>query len=89
MCNICRGAYGVRGNDPYPDTVTSASGIIKYELMSRNEQSKWIREQVGDVSLGTLLVEHLGDRTIRIELVVGMDPQDVSGFSDNARLYRR
>ena len=89
MCNICRGAYGVRGNDPYPDTVTSASGIIKYELMSRNEQSKWIREQVGDVSLGTLLVEHLGDRTIRIEMVVGMAPQDVSGFSDNARLYRR
>ncbi len=89
MCNICRGAYGVRGNQPYPDTVTSASGIIKYELMSRAEQSKWNREQVGDVSLGTLLVQHLGDRSIHIELVVDKSPQDVSSFSENARLYRR
>ena len=89
LCNICRGAYGVRGNEPHPDAVTSESGIIKYELMSRDEQSKWNREQVGVVSLGTLLVEHLGDRTIRMELMVSKSPEAVSGFSENSRIYKR
>jgi hypothetical protein len=89
LCNICRGAYGVQGNQPYPDAVTAESGIIKYELMSRDEQSKWNREQVGDVSLGTLLVEHLGGRTIRTELIVGESPEEVTGFSENSQIYRR
>ena len=64
-------------------------GIIRYELMSRDEQSKWNREQVGDVSLGTLLVEHLGGRTIRTELIVGESPEEVTGFSENSQIYRR
>ena len=57
--------------------------------MSRDAQSKWNREQVGDVSLGTLLVEHLGGRTIRTELIVGESPEEVTGFSENSQIYRR
>jgi len=89
LCNICRGAYGVRGNQPDPNTVNSDSGIIKYELMSREENSRWIREQVGDTSLGTFLVQHLGDQTIRIEVIADQNPDEVSGFSEDARIYRR
>jgi hypothetical protein len=57
--------------------------------MSRYEQSKWIKEQVGSTSLGTFLVQHLGDRNIRIEVIPGKAPDEVSGFSDSARIYRR
>ena len=89
LCNICFGAYGVRGNQPDPAAVNSESGLIKYELMSRYEQSKWVKEQVGSTSLGTFLVQHLGDRTIRIEVIPGKAPDEVSGFSDSARIYRR
>ena len=89
LCNICRGAYGVRGNQPDPTDVNSDSGIIKYELMSRKEISMWIREQVGDTSIGTFLVQHLGDQTIRIEVIAGKTPDEVSGFSEDARIYRR
>ena len=89
LCNICFGAYGVRGNQPDPAAVKSESGLIMYELMSRYEQSKWVKEQVGSTSLGTFLVQHLGDRTIRIEVIPGKAPDEVPDFSDSARIYRR
>ncbi len=89
LCNICFGAYGVRGNLPDPASVTVDTGIVKYELMSRKEQSRWDREQVGETSLGTLLVEHLGDRSIRVEVFPDLSPNAVDGFSEDARTYRR
>ena len=89
-CNICFGAYGVRGNQPDPATVGPGSGIVKYELMSRKDGSSLlVKEQVGDTSLGTFLVQHLGDRTIRIEVIPGKTPDEVSGFSDVSLVYRR
>jgi len=91
-CRICFGAYGVRGNEPDPMTVGPESGLVKYELMSRRSEGFGdfaIREQVGDTSLGTFLVQHLGDRTIRIEVIAGKPPHAVSGFSDAALTYRR
>jgi hypothetical protein len=90
-CKVCRGAYGVRWNEPDPMTVGPESGLVKYELMSRISEGSdlAIREQIGDTSLGTFLVQHLGDRTIRIEVIAGKPPHAVSGFSDAARIYRR
>ena len=89
LCNICFGAYGVRGNLPDPASVTVNTGIVEYELMSRKEQSRWDREQVGDISLGTFLVQQLGDRSIRVEVLPGLSPNEIEGFSDDARIYRR
>ena len=85
-CNVCFGAYGVRGNTPDPAKVDSTSGIVKYELMSRQGPN---HEQVGNTSLGTFLVQHLGDRTIKVEILAGVSPDQVSGFSDRALIYRR
>ena len=64
-------------------------GLIKYELMSREEKSRFNRAQVGSISLGTFLVQHLGERTIRVEVVPGKTPEELSAFSDAAQLYRR
>jgi hypothetical protein len=89
-CNICQGAYGIRGNQPDPATVGPDFGIVKYELMSRTDEGGYQgREQVGDTSLGTFLVQHLGDRTIRVEVIPGKAPHEVSGFSDASLVYRR
>ena len=74
---------------PDPASVTVDTGVVKYELMSRKEQSKWDREQVGDISLGTFLVQHLGDRSIRVEVLPDLSPNEIDGFSDDARIYRR
>jgi hypothetical protein len=89
-CKVCGGAYGVRGNQPDPATVGPDSGIVKYELMSRTDEGPYQgQEQVGDTSLGTFLVQHLGDRTIRVEVIPGKAPHEVSGFSDTSLVYRR
>ncbi len=64
-------------------------GLVKYELMSREEESRLIRERVGEVSLGTFLVQHLGGRSIQVEIIPGTPPEQVSGFTDEAAIYRR
>ena len=87
LCNnVCFSAFGVRGNQPDPVTVGKEAGLVKYELMSRQGPYS---EQVGKTALGTFLVQHLGDRTIRVELITGKSPQEVTGFSIAARIYHR
>ena len=86
LCNVCFSAYGVRGNSPNPKSIGIAEGLVKYELMSRQGPN---HEQVGDISLGTFLVQHLGDRAIRIEFVLGVAPKEISTFSDKSLIYRR
>lgn len=89
LCGICGGVYGVRGNQPDPANVGKDFGLVKYELMSREEESQLIKERVGDVSLGTFLVQHLGNRSIQVEIIPGKTPDQVSGFTDKAVIYRR
>ena len=86
LCNVCFSAYGVRGNRPDPKLIGVADGLVKYELMSRQGPN---HEQVGDTSLGTFLVQHLGDRAIRIEFILGVAPKEISAFSDKSLIYRR
>ena len=44
---------------------------------------------VEDKSLGTLLVEHLGDRTIRVEILPGKTPDEVVDFTNATLIYQR
>lgn len=94
-CRTCRGSYGAKGNSPDPATVTAETGLVKYELMSRErgggreDHSIPAYEMVGEKSLGTFLVKHLGDRTIRVEIVPGKKPDEVIGFTNDALIYRR
>ena len=90
LCGICFGSYGIRGNQPDPRTVDSSVGLVKYELMSREQyEGRYDTDQVGTISLGTFLVEHLGDRTIRIEVIPNKSPDEIEGFSNESSLYRR
>lgn len=86
LCNVCFGAYAVRGNSPDPAGIGTENGLVKYELMSRRGPN---HEQVGYTALGTFLVQHLGNRTLRVEFLLGKSPDNVSGFSSNALTYYR
>lgn len=91
-CRGCYGSYGVRGNDPDPASVGPEFGLVKYELMSKLDSADsdpMKKEQVGSTSLGTFLVQHLGARTIRVEVVPGNAPSEISGFSDASLIYHR
>jgi hypothetical protein len=58
--------------------------------MSRTDEGLYQgQEQVGDTSLGTFLVQHLGDRTIRVEVLPEKAPHEVAGFSDASLIYHR
>lgn len=85
-CNVCFGNYAVRGNKPDPNTIRPETGLVKYELMSRTGVN---HVEVGTTSLGTFLVQHLGDHTIRVEVIPGKAPAEVDGFSDASIIYRR
>jgi len=86
LCNVCFGAYGVRDNKPDPASIGPDDGLVKYELMSRQGPN---HEQVGDTSLGTFLVQHLGNRTLKVEFLLGKTPDQVAEFSADAKIYKR
>ena len=95
--------WGIAGNAPDPSDVTTASGIIKYEIF----ETGWIVAATGDAwseasshpgsalrgvngeSRGTVLVEMIGDRRIKIEVFLGQPPSQVEGFTDSSVFYTR
>ncbi len=90
-CHICGGVYAVNGNTPDPADVTSANGIVKYELTGRRHVSPDSVEKTESdgVVLGVFLVEVIDDSSIKAEFVKGVSAADVSEFTVNAVLYRR
>jgi hypothetical protein len=92
-CHICQGAYGVRGNSPDPASVSTGSGLIKYDLVAREFiDESGIREpnrNAEDQILGVFLAQVLDDTTIKVEVFAGTTSAQVAGFSEKARLYRR
>ena len=89
-CNVCAGAYGIKGNAPDPATVGVSDGLVKYELIGR------IRPEPGaptfndeSNSIGVFLVEMIDDKSIRVEAFPCVLPAGVSGFTDAAVVYTR
>ena len=98
-----RRGWGVRGNAPDPADVIPASGLIKYEITDTgwivastgefwsegsSHPGSELRGVNGD-STGSLLVQMLGDRRIKIEVFLGQPPSQVEGFTSAARIYER
>ncbi|MEK6828223.1 MAG: hypothetical protein AABX78_02630, partial [Nanoarchaeota archaeon] len=94
--------FAVKGNAPDPATISVRSGLVKYELVSfgymTEEGKDWDRlsfakiskaygydEQVG----GVVLVQMLEDRKIKFEAFSGKIASQVSGFTENAKIYER
>ncbi len=93
---------GVKGNAPDPKNVSVETGLVKYELVDpyyvKANGTYWDQETLEkDVRLdfldafrhGTLLVQLIDERTLKIETFPGTAASDVNGFSVKAILYER
>ena len=94
---------GVTSNSPDPKEVGVNTGIVKYELVpyeyyTGNE--KWdgisyvkniknIKARNTNEIRGTALFEMIGNRKLKAEFFVGKKANEVSGFTDNAKIYER
>ena len=89
-CNVCAGAFAIKGNALDPATISTSDGLVKYELVGRirpfpgapmfNDESN---------SIGVMLVEMLDDRTLRFEVIPGVLPESLTDFTDAALIYTR
>ncbi|MDP3995132.1 MAG: hypothetical protein Q8P78_00780, partial [bacterium] len=83
-CNVCFGAFGVKGNGPDPATITPESGLVKYELVGRHDI-----ENIDSNVLGTMLGEMLAPRRIKVEIFPGKTAGEAAAFTSAAHLYER
>lgn len=79
--------WAVRGNGPDPAMVDGSSGMVKYEVLQLRGDS--VRHNLNATLDGTLVVEVLPRRQLRVELFPGLDASRVPGFTAAARLYER
>jgi hypothetical protein len=79
--------WAVKGNAPDPATVTTASGMVKYELTTFNGDS--LRTNANQAVIGVMLVQVLANRQLRMEYVPNVLAAAVAGFTSAAVLYER
>jgi hypothetical protein len=89
--------WGVTGHSPPFDSVTPLSGLTRYEvrqLLPCDGSSPDIRGRAREITcnaaaMGTLIVELLNNRTMRVEVAFGVAPSSSPTFTGNARIYVR
>lgn len=93
-----RTPFGVKGNGPNFKGITAATGVMKYELVSLkdvsrergyNSASALITANDESHVLGTMLVQMLGDRIMKMEIFPGKTKAQVQGFTGKAKTYER
>ena len=94
--------FAVIGNLPDPAQVSQATGLVAYELGQivtyRGDTGElWdhksflphIRTRADSRVLGTVLLQLIGDRQLKVEVFPGKGRAAVSGFDSGALLYER
>jgi hypothetical protein len=94
--------FAVIGNQPDPATVDPATGVIKYELgqietYSGSTGQVWdhmsylphIRTRANGRVQGTVLMQLVGPRSLKMEIFPGKTAAQVSGFDAAALMYER
>ncbi len=83
----------VLNNGPDPAEVDINTGQVKYEVLRGNVTRGMLhREETlpeKDSVEGTLLIEMLDTRSIKVELFIGTTADGVSDFTEKAKIYRR
>jgi len=93
--------FGVRGNSPDPAEVDVENGLVIYELVDfdyitqngefwdRKSLVKGLRAKNYDSVQGTVLIEMIEDRKIRVEVFPGKSASEIVGFTEDAKIYER
>lgn len=91
--------FGAKGNSPKPENVTS--GLVKYELVEKGYVDgsgkdwnwgaavKGLRVDNSNQIMGVVLVQLAEKRRLKFELFPGKSASEVSGFTENAKVYER
>ncbi len=92
--------YAVKSNSPDPADVGISTGPVKYELVGWdyfNDNKKWDRKSLvkglkienNDKVEGTLLVQLIEKRKLKVEAFPEKTASQVNGFTSNAKIYER
>lgn len=93
--------FGIKEHDIMPPDVSISSGLVKYELVTydffTDTGESWDRSTLAvieevrnyDFVQGVVLVEMIEDRKLRFEVFPGKTKEEVSGFTEDAKLYIR
>ena len=94
--------FAVIDNSPDPATVTQSTGLVKYELgsieyYSADTGQEWdtehylahVRTRAGSTVEGTVLMQLVGKRSLRMEIFLGKTAAQVGGFDVHALMYER
>jgi hypothetical protein len=83
--------FAVRGNSPDPAKVSKADGLVKYTLVTPNVNSRTGQPMPGfdERSYGTLLVQLVEERKLKLEVFTDKRADEVRGFTAAARIYER
>jgi hypothetical protein len=94
--------FAVIGNTPDPAKVSPSTGLVKYELgqiehYSGSTGELWtgqsyvphIRTRANNQVKGTVLMQMIGPRTLKMEIFPGKTATQVSGFTANVKTYER
>ncbi|MBI2139293.1 hypothetical protein HYU14_00090 [Candidatus Woesearchaeota archaeon] len=92
--------FGVKDNMPDPAEVTSATGLVKYELVESrlyDGDAQWdfrklvkgLKMRNGDNVQGVALVQLIEDRKLKVEVFPGKAASEVNGFTAEAQVYGR
>lgn len=83
--------FAVRGNAPDPAQIATADGLVKYILIAPKVDSRTGQPFANfqERFYGTLLVQVVDDRKLRVEVFPGAAADSVSGLSSAAKTYER
>jgi len=94
--------FAVIGNTPDPATVSTNTGLVKYELgqivyYSGDTGKVWdrltylphLRTKASDFAAGTILVQLISPRVLQVEVFPDKTAAQTSTFTTNANLYER
>jgi hypothetical protein len=94
--------FAVVGNTPDPATVSQATGLVAYELgqivtYSGDTGQPWdtksyipnIKVKASTPPVGTVLMQMVGDRQLKVEAFPGSTAAQVTGFDSSVLIYER
>ncbi|MBI2631624.1 hypothetical protein HYW75_01330 [Candidatus Pacearchaeota archaeon] len=93
--------FGIKGNLPDPKNVDVNNGLIRYELVDYRyiapDGKYWdskslvknLRSESNEIVQGVVLVQMIENRKIKFEVFPKKMVSQVSGFTENAKIYER
>jgi hypothetical protein len=94
--------FAAIGNSPDPATVAESTGLVRYELgqvetYAASTGQRWdgktyvphVRTRAAGGVMGTVLIQMMATRSLKVEIFPGKSSSQVAGFDANAVMFER